>query len=200
MSAGLGRGLLEQDLSACTPFPARALGLGVGGAPYPGALVPRRHAQARLPAADVGTFCGEPFAYPAVAPDIAGGANDLDVGPVRGVPGGPGVMGAGAVYCATGARKPLASKLSPTGKDRRPCRVASLKVHAVVASRLGLTDATVLRATPGFLIGIGELRVPAGYEPLGECVRLAAGRARALRHRRNADSQAVVDSCEIGER
>ena len=58
----------------------------------------------------------------------------------------------------------------------------------------------MLRATPDVLVGIGELRVPAGYEPLGECVRLAAGRARALRHRRDGDSQAVVDSCEIGER
>ena len=188
MSASLGRGLLELDLSACTPFPARALGLGVGGAPYPGALVPRQHAQAGLPAADVGTFCGEPFAYPAVAPDIAGGAYDLDVNPDRGVTGGPGAMGAGAVYCATGTRKPLASKLPPKGKDRRPCRFVSLKDHAVVASRLVFTDAAVLRATPDFLIGIGELRVPAGYEPLDECVRLAAGRARALRHRRDVGS------------
>ena len=36
--------------------------------------------------------------------------------------------------------------------------------------------------------------------PSTECVRLAAGRARALRHRRDGESQAVVDSCEIGER
>ena len=46
LSADLGRGLLKLDLRACTPFPSGALDQGTSGSPHPGALVPRRHAQA----------------------------------------------------------------------------------------------------------------------------------------------------------
>ena len=200
VSASLGRGLLELDLRAGAPPYASPLDYDLNGPSYPGAFVPGRHARARLPAADVGTFCGEPFAYPAVVRDDIGRPLDFDDDPVRDDPSIPGAPGAGVVYCATGARKPLTSVLHPAEKARRPCRFASLKDHAIVAARLGFTDAAVLRATPDFLTGIGELRVPAGYEPLDECTRLAAWRARSLRHRRDGDSQPVVDSFETGER
>ena len=92
-------------------------------------------------------------------------AHDYDVALVGGDAGGPGQAGVGTVHCATNARKPLALGVQPAGKERRPCRFAPLKDHAVVASRLGFTDAAVLRATPDFFVGIGGLRVPAGYEP-----------------------------------
>ena len=192
VSASLGRGLLELGLLAGAPSSASTLDYDLNGPSCPGAFVPGRHARARLPAADVGTFCGDPFAYPAVVRGDVGRPYDFDDDPVRDDPGTPG---AGVVYCAMGARKLLTSVLQPAEKAR-PCRFSSLKEHAIVAARLGFTDAAVLRATPDFLTGIGELRVPAGYEPLGGCVRLAAGRARSLRHRRDGDSQAAVDSFE----
>ena len=70
----------------------------------------------------------------------------------------------------------------------------------LVAARLGFTDAAGLRATSKFLADVGQLRAPAGYVPLDEITRLAAGRARPLRHRRNGDSQAALGSIGIGKR
>ena len=106
----------------------------------------------------------------------------------------------GAASAPCTAPRASVSPIGALAKDRRPCRFAPLNDHTVVASRLGFTDAAVLRAAPDFLVGIGALRVPAGYEPLDECFRLAAGRARGMRHRRDGDSQGAVESCEIGER
>ena len=90
-----------------------------------------------LTAADVSAFCGSPFD---------------DTTPLTGL-----------VCCATSAgRKPLKAALS-RAKPRRQCRFAPLGDHVVVAARLGFTDAAVLRATPKFLAGDGQLRAPAGY-------------------------------------
>ena len=61
-------------------------------------------------------------------------------------------------------------------------------------------NAAVLRATSKFLADVGQLCTPAGYEPLDQSTRLAAGRARLLRHRRSGDSQAIADSTGIGGR
>ena len=139
---------------------------------YSGPLLQGR--RVRLPAADVSTFCGSPF-------------DDTD--PVT-----------GPVCCATGADKFAARTVPPGTKPRRPCLFAPLSDHAVVAVRLGFTDAAVLRATFDFLTGISNFRVPAGYEPLDGSLCLAARRARPLRHRRVGDSQAAAGSFGIGKR
>ena len=70
----------------------------------------------------------------------------------------------------------------------------------VAAARLSFTGAAILRATPKSLAGVDQLRVPAGYEPLGVCIRLAAGRARPLWYRWGGDSQEIVDCLGVGER
>ena len=157
VSASLGRGLLELDLQAGTGPPARALGPGSGEARELGASGQGRPSQHWLPAADVGKFCGELAAYLDEAPS----PGECNFAPVS--DGGDCLepAGVGTVYRATGVRGP-----SDLAKDRRPCRFAPLNDHTVVASRLGFTDAAVIRATNDFLVGIGGLRVPAGYEPL----------------------------------
>ena len=79
------RGLLVLDLRVgASPTPS-ALDYALTGPSYPATLVPGRHAKARLPAADVGEFCGEPF--------------DFNDAPDLGDPGDPVV---GLVYFATG--------------------------------------------------------------------------------------------------
>ena len=65
---------------------------------------------------------------------------------------------------------------------------------------MGFTGGAVLRATPKFLAEVGQLHAPAGYEPLDARIPLAAGRARPLRHRRDGDSQAILESLGVGER
>ena len=50
------------------------------------------------------------------------------------------------------------------------------------------------------LAGVGQLRVSADYELLGECIRLAGGHARPLRHRRGGESQATVDGLGVQKR
>ena len=56
VSASLGSGLLELDLlRPGAPLSASTLDSDLNGASYPSALVPGRHARARLPAADVST-------------------------------------------------------------------------------------------------------------------------------------------------
>ena len=186
VSASLGRGLLELDLrraGPCPPWTRAAGGLLASGLGRP--------SQHWLPAADVGMFCGDLVEYVDEAP----GLGECTFAPVG--DGGDCLepAGVGTVYRATGVRGS-----THVAKDRRPCRFAPLNDHTVVASRLGFTDAAVLRAAPDFLVGVGALRVPAGYEPLDECFRLAAGRARGIRHRRDGESQGAVESCEIGER
>ena len=127
--------------------------------------------RAETPAADVSTFYGSP-------------SDDTD--PVTGL-----------VCCATGAGKLMAGVFPPGAKPRR---FAPLCRHVLVAARLSFTDAAVLRASSDVLTGIGKLQVLAGYEPPDESVRLAAGRARPLRHRRDGDSQAVAGIHGTGER
>ena len=79
------------------------------------------------------------------------------------------------------------------GETPPPMPLRAPQDHAVVAVRLGFTDAAVLRATSELLTGIGSLRLPSGYRPLGKSIRLAAGRARPLRHRRDDDSKAIAE-------
>ena len=147
-------------------------GVALSDQHYASALLTGR--RVRLPAAGVSAFCGAPF-------------DDTD--PVTGL-----------ACCTTSAGKLMASSVPPGAKPRRQCCFAPLSDHVLVAARLGFTDAAVLRATPDFLTGIGHIRVPAGYGPLDESVRLAAGRARPLRHRWGGDSQAVIGGLRIGGR
>ena len=170
--AGLGRGTLELNFRVGASPPPSELDVALSDPRYSGPLLQGR--RVRLPAADVSTFCGSPF-------------DDTD--PVT-----------GPVCCATGAGKFAARTVPPGTKPRRPCLFAPLSDHAVVAVRLGFTDAAVLRATFDFLTGISNFWVPAGYEPLDESLCLAARRARPLRHRRVGDSQAAAGSFGIGKR
>lgn len=94
VSASLGRGTLELDLRVgASPTPS-ALDAALTGPRYPDMPIPGRHV--RLPAADVGAFCGASI--------------DLDDDPVL---SDHGDSLTSLVCCATGVSKPAASSMPP---------------------------------------------------------------------------------------
>ena len=120
-----------------------------------------------FPVGDVAAVCAAPVVWSTPAGAAPGHVNYVP----------------GADHPASG----LPKRQGPT-KERRSSRFPALRSCEAVAGRLGITDRGVLSRSWTFLTCVGSYPMPASYEPLGESVRLAAVRRRAMQSPKDQNS------------
>ena len=91
---------------------------------------------------------------------------------------GPAFFSHGSVAGECGSLYVPGDDLKPTagtkGKTSWSSAFHPFPSYAIVAERLGITNALVLNLAPRILAGVAGYTAPKGYEPLGEALRIAA--------------------------